>query len=107
MSTRTKSFDYAVSLDPTWDARSDRGGGVIAGADAVIAKACERAASEPGEHEVLGRPRRLVRPGDDAAPAVAPRIPGRVEGDRVVEGLRQGGHVRNLDGPRCPVRDLR
>ena len=31
MSTRTKSFDYAVSLDPTWDARSDRGGGVIAG----------------------------------------------------------------------------
>jgi len=28
-----KSFDYAVSLDETWDARSDRGGGVLAGAD--------------------------------------------------------------------------
>src|SRR5262245_33886507 len=33
VSTRAKSFDYAVSLDSTWDARSDRGGGVIAGAD--------------------------------------------------------------------------
>ena len=33
MSARAKSFDYAVSLDSTWDARSDRGGGVIAGAD--------------------------------------------------------------------------
>jgi organic hydroperoxide reductase OsmC/OhrA len=28
-----KSFDYAVSLDETWDARSDRGGGVLAGSD--------------------------------------------------------------------------
>jgi len=28
-----KSFDYAVSLDETWDAWSDRGGGVLAGAD--------------------------------------------------------------------------
>ena len=33
MSTRAKSFDYAVSLDETWDAWSDRGGGVLAGAD--------------------------------------------------------------------------
>jgi organic hydroperoxide reductase OsmC/OhrA len=33
MSARAKSFDYAVSLDETWDARSDRGGGVIAGAE--------------------------------------------------------------------------
>lgn len=33
MSTRARSFDYAVSLDETWDARSDRGGGVIPGAD--------------------------------------------------------------------------
>ena len=33
MSTRTKSFDYAVSVDETWDARSDRGGGVLAGAE--------------------------------------------------------------------------
>jgi len=31
--THAKSFDYAVSLDETWDARSDRGGGVLAGAD--------------------------------------------------------------------------
>jgi organic hydroperoxide reductase OsmC/OhrA len=30
---QAKSFDYAVSLDQTWDARSDRGGGVLAGAD--------------------------------------------------------------------------
>lgn len=30
---RAKSFDYEVSLDETWDARSDRGGGVLAGAD--------------------------------------------------------------------------
>jgi organic hydroperoxide reductase OsmC/OhrA len=28
-----KSFDYEVSLDETWDAWSDRGGGVLAGAD--------------------------------------------------------------------------
>ena len=33
MSTRPKSFDYAVSLDETWDARSDRGGGVLAGSE--------------------------------------------------------------------------
>ncbi len=33
MSSRAKSFDYAVSLDVTWDARSDRGGGVLAGAE--------------------------------------------------------------------------
>ena len=33
MATQAKSFDYAVSLDETWDAWSDRGGGVLAGAD--------------------------------------------------------------------------
>ncbi len=33
MSVRARTFDYAVSLDETWDARSDRGGGVLAGAD--------------------------------------------------------------------------
>src|SRR5215510_239762 len=33
VSTRAKSFDYEVSLDETWDAWSDRGGGVLAGAD--------------------------------------------------------------------------
>ena len=33
MSARAKSFEYAVSLDETWDARSDRGGGVLAGAE--------------------------------------------------------------------------
>jgi organic hydroperoxide reductase OsmC/OhrA len=33
MSVPARSFDYAVSLDETWDARSDRGGGVLAGAD--------------------------------------------------------------------------
>jgi organic hydroperoxide reductase OsmC/OhrA len=33
VSTGAKSFDYAVSLDETWDARSDRGGGVLAGAE--------------------------------------------------------------------------
>ena len=33
MSARAKSFDYAVSLDETWDAWSDRGGGVLDGAD--------------------------------------------------------------------------
>ncbi len=33
MSSRPKAFDYAVSLDTTWDARSDRGGGVLAGAE--------------------------------------------------------------------------
>jgi organic hydroperoxide reductase OsmC/OhrA len=30
---QAKSFDYAVSLDETWDARSDRGGGILPGAD--------------------------------------------------------------------------
>ena len=30
---QARSFDYAVSLDQTWDARSDRGGGVLAGAE--------------------------------------------------------------------------
>ena len=33
MAVQARSFDYAVSLDETWDARSDRGGGVLAGAD--------------------------------------------------------------------------
>ncbi len=33
VSVRARSFDYAVSLDETWDAWSDRGGGVIPGAD--------------------------------------------------------------------------
>ena len=33
MSARARSFDYAVTVDETWDARSDRGGGVLAGAD--------------------------------------------------------------------------
>ncbi len=33
MPTLAKSFDYTVSLDATWDARSDRGGGVLAGAE--------------------------------------------------------------------------
>ena len=33
MATSAKSFDYNVSLDETWDAWSDRGGGVLAGAD--------------------------------------------------------------------------
>jgi len=33
VSARPKSFDYAVSLDETWDVRSDRDGGVLAGAD--------------------------------------------------------------------------
>jgi organic hydroperoxide reductase OsmC/OhrA len=33
VATAAKSFAYAVSLDETWDARSDRGGGVLAGAD--------------------------------------------------------------------------
>lgn len=33
MAARARSFDYAVSLDETWDARSDRGGGVLPGAD--------------------------------------------------------------------------
>jgi organic hydroperoxide reductase OsmC/OhrA len=33
VATPAKSFDYAVSLDETWDARSDRGGGVLAGAE--------------------------------------------------------------------------
>ena len=33
MSASAKSFDYEVSLDETWDGWSDRGGGVLAGAD--------------------------------------------------------------------------
>ena len=33
MSTRPKVFDYAVTLDERWDARSDRGGPALAGAD--------------------------------------------------------------------------
>lgn len=33
MSVSARSFDYAVSLDETWDARSDRAGGVLPGAD--------------------------------------------------------------------------
>jgi len=33
VSSGAKSFDYGVSLDETWDARSDRGGGVLAGAE--------------------------------------------------------------------------
>jgi organic hydroperoxide reductase OsmC/OhrA len=33
VSVGARSFDYAVSLDETWDARSDRGGGVLAGAE--------------------------------------------------------------------------
>ena len=36
MASPAKSFDYAVSLDETWDARSDRGGGVLAGADEAV-----------------------------------------------------------------------
>jgi len=31
--TSAKSFDYAVTVDEAWDVRSDRGGGVLAGAD--------------------------------------------------------------------------
>ena len=33
MVTRARSFEYEVSVDETWDARSDRGGGVLAGAE--------------------------------------------------------------------------
>jgi organic hydroperoxide reductase OsmC/OhrA len=33
VSARAKSFDYEVSLDETWDARSDRGGSVLPGAE--------------------------------------------------------------------------
>ena len=33
MPASAKSFDYEVSLDETWDGWSDRGGGVLAGAD--------------------------------------------------------------------------
>ncbi|HEY1317196.1 MAG TPA: OsmC family protein [Gaiella sp.] len=33
MSTRARTFDYAVDLDAAWDARSERGGAVLAGAD--------------------------------------------------------------------------
>jgi organic hydroperoxide reductase OsmC/OhrA len=31
--TRARSFEYEVSVDETWDARSDRGGGVLPGAE--------------------------------------------------------------------------
>jgi organic hydroperoxide reductase OsmC/OhrA len=31
--TRARSFEYEVFVDETWDARSDRGGGVLAGAE--------------------------------------------------------------------------
>ena len=44
--------------------------------DAVIAEARQRAAGQPGEEEVLGRPRRLLRPGEDTAAAIATRVPG-------------------------------
>ena len=30
MSTRAKVFDFAVTVDEAWDARSERGGGVVA-----------------------------------------------------------------------------
>lgn len=33
MVTSPRSFEYEVSVDETWDARSDRGGGVLAGAE--------------------------------------------------------------------------
>ena len=33
MVTNARSFEYEVSVDETWDARSDRGGGVLAGAE--------------------------------------------------------------------------
>jgi organic hydroperoxide reductase OsmC/OhrA len=33
VSGQPKSFDYEVTIDETWDAWSDRGGGVLAGAD--------------------------------------------------------------------------
>jgi organic hydroperoxide reductase OsmC/OhrA len=33
MSTRPRSFEYAVELDEAWDARSERGGAVLSGAD--------------------------------------------------------------------------
>jgi organic hydroperoxide reductase OsmC/OhrA len=33
VSEQVKSFDYEVTIDETWDAWSDRGGGVLAGAD--------------------------------------------------------------------------
>lgn len=33
MAAHARSFDYEVTLDETWDARSDRGGGVLAGAE--------------------------------------------------------------------------
>ena len=33
MQAQARTFDYAVSVDETWDARSDRGGGVLAGAE--------------------------------------------------------------------------
>lgn len=29
MSVRAKSFDYAVTVDEAWDARSDRGGSTL------------------------------------------------------------------------------
>ena len=33
MSARAKSFDYAIEVDEAWDARSERGGAVLAGAE--------------------------------------------------------------------------
>jgi len=33
MSAGAKSFDYAIAVDEAWDARSERGGAVLAGAD--------------------------------------------------------------------------
>ena len=33
MSARARSFDYAIEVDGAWDARSERGGAVLAGAD--------------------------------------------------------------------------
>ncbi len=33
MSSRARSFDYAVSIDETWDATSERGGSALPGAD--------------------------------------------------------------------------
>src|SRR6476620_3320918 len=34
MSARARTFDYAVEVDEAWDARSERGGAVLAGDDA-------------------------------------------------------------------------
>ena len=33
MSARAKSFDYAIEIDEAWDARSERGGAVLAGVE--------------------------------------------------------------------------